>query len=152
MKLSLLYGTETGTAEMLCEDLQEKLEETHEVETANLEDVTPGDLALDRFHIFVCSTYGDGELPSSAIAFVDTLKAEKTDLSALRYAVFGLGDTTYDITYNNGSVVLMTALNEAGAQVLGERGLHDASGLDEPLDLALPWAEARIAEAGALVD
>lgn len=146
MKISLLYGTETGTAEMLCEDLQEQLD-GHEVDIANLEDVSPGDLSADQFYIFVCSTYGDGELPQSAIPFVERLEAEKTDLSTIRYSVFGLGDSVYHETYNNGSNVLMTALSAAGAQVLGERGLHDASGLDDTIDLALPWAKARIAEA-----
>lgn len=149
MKISLLYGTETGTTEMLCEDLQENLE-GHDVDTANLEDVDPNELSADTFYIFVCSTYGEGELPQSAIPFVDALKADEPDLSSIRYSVFGLGDTTYHETFANGSVVLMNALAAAGAEVIGERGLHDASGLDEPLDLALPWAKERIAEAEGL--
>lgn len=150
MKISLLYGTETGNAEMLCEDIADHLDGSHDVETTNLEDQAPDALTPDRFYIVVCSTYGEGELPQSAIPFADALKAEKPDLSGLRFAVFGLGDTTYDETYNNGSVVLMEALVDAGAKVVGPRGLHDASGLEDALDIALPWAEARIAEAAAL--
>ncbi|MEM6385192.1 MAG: flavodoxin domain-containing protein [Pseudomonadota bacterium] len=147
MKVSLLYGTETGNAEMLCEDIEENLDGIDDVETANLEDTAPGDLQADRFYLMVCSTYGEGELPQSAIPFVDALKEEATDLSGIRFAVFGLGDTNYDQTYNNGSVVLTQALTAAGAKAIGERGLHDASGLDDAIDIALPWAVAQIAEA-----
>lgn len=152
MKISLLYGTETGNAEMLCEDIQEGLEDAGDIENANLEDIEPGDLQPDRFYLFVCSTYGEGELPQSAIPFVDALKQQDADLSGIRFAVFGLGDTTYDQTYNNGSVVLMNALTAAGAEVIGERGLHDASGLEEAIDVALPWAKTQIAIAKAHFD
>ncbi|MEO1538217.1 MAG: flavodoxin family protein [Pseudomonadota bacterium] len=147
MKISLLYGTETGNTEMLCEDLQDHLAADHDVTTANLEDTDPADLTAETFYLFVCSTYGEGDLPQSAIPFVDTLKSSGTDLSGIRFGVFGFGDSTYTATYNNGSVVLMTALTDAGATVLGERGLHDASGLEDPIDIAIPWAEAVLAVA-----
>lgn len=147
MKVSLLYGTETGNAEMLCEDICDQLEGASDIAIANLEDTAPGDLEADRFYMMVCSTYGDGELPNSAIPFVDALVKEKTDLSGIRFAVFGLGDTSYDETYNNGSVVLMNALTAAGAEVVGERGLHDASGIDDPIDIGLPWAQSQLEEA-----
>ena len=67
MQIYLLFGTETGNAEMLCDDLQEQLEADHDIDIANLEEVEPEDLDTSRFHIFVCSTYGEGELPQSAI-------------------------------------------------------------------------------------
>lgn len=146
MKISILFGTETGNAEMLCDDIQEHLEVAHSVETSNLEDMDPQALSAERLYLFVCSTYGDGELPQSAIPFVETLKAKAPDLSGVRFSIFGLGDTIYDETYNNGSVVLMTALTNAGAKLVGPRGLHDASGLEDAAEIALSWADARIAE------
>ncbi|MEL7026144.1 MAG: flavodoxin domain-containing protein [Pseudomonadota bacterium] len=149
MKISLLYGTETGNAEMLCEDLQSSFRKEHDVKFSNLEDIGAGELEKDRFHMFFCSTYGDGELPNSAIDFVDALKADKNDLSGIKFSIFGLGDTSYDETYNNGSKVLMDALTEAGAEMVGPRGLHDASGFDNPEDIAEPWAKERMAEVAA---
>ena len=147
MEVSLLFGTETGNAEMLCDDLQEQLEGDYNFEIANLEDVEPHELDTNRFHIFVCSTYGEGELPQSAIPFVDKLRATEPDLSALRFAIFGLGDTVYEETFANGSVVLMEALIRAKATVIGERGIHDASGRTDAIDIALPWAKDRLSEA-----
>ena len=61
--------------------------------------------------------------------------------------MFGLGDSAYDETFANGSAVLINALNAAKAQQIGERGVHDASGLEDAIDLALPWAAGVIAEA-----
>ena len=85
--------------------------------------------------------------PPPAIPFVDKLRATEPDLSALRFAIFGLGDTVYEETFANGSIVLMEALIRAKATVIGERGIHDASGLTDAIDIALPWAKDRLSEA-----
>ena len=69
MKINILYGTETGNAEMLCEDIEANLAADHEVTLTNLEDATLEDLTAEGAYIFVCSTYGDGDLPASAIDF-----------------------------------------------------------------------------------
>lgn len=147
MKLAILYGTETGNAEMLAEDLQSALEADHEVGVANLSDIAPGDLDGETFYLVVCSTYGDGELPASAQPFGAALDADEPDLSHVHFAIFGLGDSAYPDTYNGGSAVLAAALAQRGATMIGDRVTHDASGPDLAEDLALPWAEAVIAEA-----
>lgn len=90
MKIALLYGTETGNAEILCEDLQAHLASDHEVVVHNLKDIDPAELDGASYHIFVCSTYGDGDLPASAETFADGLQANATDLSHVRFGIFGL--------------------------------------------------------------
>ncbi|QOL81324.1 flavodoxin domain-containing protein [Pseudooceanicola spongiae] len=149
MKIKLLYGTETGNAEMLCEDIEAHLEGDHEVEMANLADTDPADLAADTFHLVVCSTYGDGDLPASAQPFGEALEADQPDLSAIHFAIFGLGDSSYE-TYNQGSEKLAALLATYGAHQVGDRVIHDAMGGDMAEDLALPWADARIAQAADL--
>ena len=66
MNITVLYGTETGNAEMLAEDVASHLEGDHEVTCTNLSDFAPGDFDSGTFYLVICSTYGDGELPSSA--------------------------------------------------------------------------------------
>lgn len=151
MRISLLYGTETGNTEMLCDDIQAELGSDHEVEIENLQDVSPADLSLDCFYIIVCSTYGEGELPQSALPFMEKLQHGQADLSQLRFSMFGLGDSAYGETYNNGSNVLVEALTAAGATIVGPRGLHDASGLEDAEEIALPWAKERVQEAAQLM-
>ena len=149
MQISLLFGTETGNTEMLCDDLQAELEADHDVDVANLQDVNPADLDPTRFYVFVCSTYGEGELPQSAIPFVETLESDNPDLTQIKFSMFGFGDSSYEETYNQGSNVLANSLTKAGATMLGPRGLHDASGLDDAEEIAFPWIQERITEAQA---
>lgn len=147
MKITILYGTETGNAEMLAEDIQSELEGAHEVDCLNLSDMGAGDFDPTRFYLLVCSTYGDGELPASAQPFAEALTAEKPDLSAIKFAIFGLGDSEYEETFNFGPKTLAELMQAQGATQVGERVAHDASGSDLAEDLAFPWAESVIAEA-----
>lgn len=150
MKITILYGTETGNAEMLAEDVAAHLEGAHEVHCANLADTDPAALDRGAFHLVICSTYGDGELPASAQPFAEALAAKSPDLSAIRFAAFGLGDREYPDTFNGGSAEICRILTAHGARQVGDRVVHDASGPDMPEDLALPWAEAVVAKAEAL--
>lgn len=147
MKITVLYGTESGNAELLSEDIEAALSGPHEVETGNLEDVAPDSLSAERFYIFVCSTYGEGDLPASAMPFAEALEDDAPDLSHVRYAIFGLGDMNYPETYNQGSAKLAALLEAGKATMIGERGLHDAASGEPPEDVAIPWAEGCIARA-----
>ena len=149
MRINLLYGTETGNAEMLCEDIEASLTAKHEVTMTNLEDATQENLTAQGVYIFVCSTYGDGDLPASAIDFGEMMEADKPDLSAMTFSIFGLGDMDYEETYNNGSQRLLDLLTGCGATQHGPRGLYDASSGKPPEDSALPWVAARLAELSA---
>jgi MioC protein len=147
MKISILFGTETGNAEMLAEDIQAELEGEHEVTCDNLADTDPTALDPSRLYLLVCSTYGDGELPASAQPFAEAMASAKPDLSALHFGIFGLGDSEYDETFNHGPKQLAELMLAHGARQIGERVAHDASGPDMVEDLALPWAEQVVAEA-----
>lgn len=139
MKIAIFFGTETGNAEMLAEDIATELEAEHETSFANLADSAPDDLTGADLNVIVCSSYGDGELPASAKPFVERLAAQKPDLSGVRFAVFGLGDSEYADTYGFGSMKLTEALTAQGAVALGDRPVHDAASGDLPEDVAVPW-------------
>ncbi|MFZ1775200.1 MAG: flavodoxin domain-containing protein, partial [Rhizobiaceae bacterium] len=101
-------------------------------------------------YLFVCSTYGDGELPASAKPFGAAMDVRKPDLSAVRFAVFGLGDSEYEETFNHGSKRIMDLMEAAGAKRIGDRVTHDASGSDMAEDIALPWADDIVELAGRM--
>lgn len=143
MKITLLYGTETGNAEMLADDIQAELEDAHEVACENLEDFAPADFDADCFYLLVCSTYGDGDLPASAQPFAEAMATGTPDLNGVHFAVFGLGDREYD-TFAQGSEKLAALMATHGATQLGDRAIHDASGDDLAEDLAFPWAQAMV--------
>ncbi|MEM9141137.1 MAG: flavodoxin domain-containing protein [Pseudomonadota bacterium] len=139
MQIHFLHGTETGTAEFLCEDLQSAIQSDAESEITSLDEIQPSALTNDKFYVFVTATFGSGDLPGTAQDFFDALERDKPDLSHVRFAIFGLGDTTFGETYNQGSEKLMTQLLACNAKMVGERGLFDASSSDMPEDVAIPW-------------
>lgn len=143
MKIQVLYGTETGNAEMVADDIVDALAGQAEIEAHDMSKFAADALDPSTLYIVVCSTYGDGELPNSAQPFYAKLGELRPDLSELRFATFGLGDSFYS-TYNNGSQIIAERLLELGAQSMGERGLHDASSGLLPGDVAVQWARELI--------
>lgn len=139
MTLAILYGTETGNAEMLAEDIAAHL---GGVPVTNLSDFDPADFDRDTLYLIVTSTYGDGELPASAKPFAERMTAQAPDLTGLRFAVFGMGDSAYPETFNFGGKRIEEMLTAAGAVMVGARITHDASGPDMAEDLAFRWARA----------
>lgn len=150
MKITVLYGTETGNAEMLAEDLADQFD-GHEAEAVNLSDFDPADFDPAALYLIVTSTYGDGELPASAQPFGAAMAAAQPDLAGVHFAVFGMGDSEYVDTFNFGGKLLEEMMTAAGATLLGERVTHDASGSDMADDLAFPWAEGIVALAGEVL-
>lgn len=141
MKVGIYYGSETGNSEMLCEDIEAELGEGFDCDIKSLADVDPAEMEKGTFYIIVTSTYGNGDLPSTALPFEEALKTKNPDLNGVRFAIFGLGDMVFAETFNHGSMKLSEMLKTQGAVQVGERGLHDASGFDMPEDVALPWVQ-----------
>lgn len=139
MKFVILYGTESGNAETVADDLVDELSADNEVESIDMTDAEIDTLTPDAFFLVVCSTHGDGGLPASAVPFAELLDAERPDLTGIRYAMFGLGDSSYE-TYSRGSERIDERLAALGAMRVGEYGRHDASDGSLPNDTALEWA------------
>lgn len=146
MKINIIYATILGTSQMLAEDLEDALSGAHEVSVSDIMHVAIDDLYDGSLFVFISSTTGRGEIPESATDFVADLNDVKPDLSALNFAIFGLGDMGYAETFNMGSQRLADLLKGFGATQIGERGLHDASTDDEPEDIAVPWLECILTE------
>lgn len=141
MNIAIFFGTETGNAEMLAEDIATELEDQHETSVANLADTAPDALLTEGLNVIVCSSYDDGDFPASAKPFVEKVQAAKPDLTGVRFAIFGLGDSEYADTYGFGSMKVAELLVAHGAEALGDRPVHDAAGDELPEDMALPWLE-----------
>lgn len=149
MKFAVLYGTESGNSELIAEDLGAKLRETSsDVEVHDLQNFDPNDLNAETFYLVVCSTHGEGDLPNTAIPFAEAFDAALPDLTGVRYAMFGLGDTFYEDTYSQGSEHIDRRFAQQGAERVGEYGRHDASSWDLPSDVALEWLPGVLEAAG----
>lgn len=147
--VTILFGTESGNAELVAEDLARHLGDRGETRVVDLGDLDPADLDPRRVHLIVCSTYGDGELPTNVRGLRERLLAERPALDGIRYAVFGLGDRSYTKTYSRGSEMIDEALAACGASRVGEYGRHDAGGPLDAAEVAREWADGVLAELSA---
>ncbi|WP_017792084.1 cytochrome P450 [Leucobacter salsicius] len=144
--VTVLFGTESGNAELVAEGLSQHLGGGSDVLVEDLSEFSPDSFESSRLYLVLCSSYGDGELPTNVRAFHDALTQGTADLSHLNYAVFGLGDRSYTKTYSRGSELLDEALSARGASRVGEYGRHDASGPLDATDVAQEWANGVLTE------
>ena len=147
MKFTVLFGTESGNSEFIAQDVVDHLiDEGYDAELQDLKDTDPESITAEVGpYLIICSTHGEGELPYTAIPFLEALEQARPDLAGVRYAMFGLGDTFYEETYSQGSEIIDRALTELGATRVGEYGRHDASSFDDGTELALAWVPDVIA-------
>ena len=148
MKINILVGTMTGTAQMCAQEIELALDgEDLQVVTLLMDKLDPSVFAdRDAVYLVCTSTYGQGDVPDNAKALYEALCAHKPDLSGVRYGVFGLGDRTYAETYNFGGKRFDDILTELGAERIGDRLMHDASSGTLPEEIAIEWAEAWVAK------
>ena len=146
MKLTLLVGTMTGTAQLVAQELELAWDDGEvQVETLLMDKLDSSVFARDGVFLIVTSTYGQGDVPDNAKALFEDLKAKRPDLSRVRYGVFGLGDRTYAETFNFGGKRFDELLGELGARRIGERVQHDAASGVLPEEMAAEWGEGWIA-------
>lgn len=146
MKLILLVGTMTGTAQLVAQELELVWDDDeNQVETLLMDKLDASVFQRDGVFLLVTSTYGQGDVPDNAKGFLEDLKAKRPDLSQLRYGVFGLGDRTYAETFNFGGKRFDDLLQELGAQRIGTRVQHDASSGVLPEEMAVEWGEGWLA-------
>ncbi len=98
MRVAVLYGSQTGTAEGLARKLAKHLKSAGcDAVLSSLEGYVPATLAAEKHALFIVSTYGEGDAPDAAQAFFQQLCVEHFPLlQNLEYAVFGLGDAHYE--------------------------------------------------------
>lgn len=98
LRVAVIYGSQTGTAEGLARKLTKEMKAAgFAVSLTSMEGYVPATLAAERNALFVVSTYGEGEAPDSAQPFFQQLCVQHFPLLGdLSFAVFALGDSHYE--------------------------------------------------------
>ncbi len=143
-RLTIVFGSQTGNAKRVAEQLARQGEAAGLVVRLVRADAYPlRELKDERALYLVISTQGDGDPPDDSRALVDFLSGKRApELKQLRYAVLGLGDSSYPQFCAIGQK-LDARLAELGASRLLPRG-------DADLDIetvATPWLEQALAKA-----
>lgn len=130
LRVALLYGSQTGTAEGLARKLSKEMKDSgFEVALSSLEGYVPATLAAESYAIFIVSTYGEGEAPDAAQPFFQQLCVEHFPLlGELSYAVLAIGDSHYEHFCEFGKRL------DAKLQALGGDRLLDRIDCDVELD------------------
>ena len=121
-KLTILYGTETGNAELLAMDAGKLAKEQgFDPDVRGMDEIEVDELRnLQRLLIY-CSTWGDGEQPDNAQDLFDAVSdCTEGELSGLNYGVLALGDTAFDLFCESGKE-WDAVLSEKGANRLIDR-------------------------------
>ncbi|KAL7933722.1 hypothetical protein V8C35DRAFT_49432 [Trichoderma chlorosporum] len=114
----VLYGSETGNAQDIAEELGRLCQRLHfESHVEELDAMDLNALLHHQLVIFVISTTGQGDMPHNSLLFWKKLLRKKLPpncLSRLKYTCFGLGDSTY-LKFNWAARKLVRRLNQLGA-------------------------------------
>ena len=81
-------------------------------------------LAGECLAVFCLATYGEGDPTDNAQEFFDWLQSGGGDLSGMKFAVFGLGNKTYE-HFNSMAKYVDKRLEELGAKRIHQLGLGD---------------------------
>ncbi|CAJ0940531.1 unnamed protein product [Ranitomeya imitator] len=140
----VFYGSQTGTGEEFANRLAKDAHrygmrgmaaDPEEFEMADLSRLTDIDNSLA---VFCMATYGEGDPTDNAQDFYDWLQEADVDLSGLKFAVFGLGNKTYE-HFNAMGKYVDKRLEELGAERIFELGSGDDDGnLEEDF---ITWRE-----------
>lgn len=131
--LTILFASDNGNAQGLAKRLgnRGRLRGLKTMVMA-MDDYPIEDLPTEENVVFITSTAGQGEFPQNGRQFWETVKSSgDLDLSTIKYAVFGLGDSHYwprkedKIYYNKPAKDLDARVAFLGGKRLTDLGLGD---------------------------
>uniref|UniRef100_A0A486XTR9 Sulfite reductase [NADPH] flavoprotein alpha-component n=1 Tax=Rheinheimera sp. BAL341 TaxID=1708203 RepID=A0A486XTR9_9GAMM len=96
--LTILFGSQTGNARHVAEALAKQAQAKGiTAKVTDMAEYKTSQLKNEQYLVIVTSTYGEGEPPENAIGLHNFLFSKKAPkLNGLKYAVLGLGDTSYE--------------------------------------------------------
>lgn len=139
--VTVFYASETGNAAGLAKEYAEHIRTLGwQAEAQDLASYKGRNLGKETCALFICSTHGEGDPPEPAAPFFEFLEGRKAPkLEGLRYAVLGLGDSTYE-HFCGAAKTLDERLAALGGQQLLDRADCDVD-YEEP---ASDWLEGAV--------
>lgn len=137
-EVRVFYATQTGISKRLADELVESLTSlgitcSHSnISECDPEDTLTHDCSEGHITVFLVSTYTNGAPPDSSRWFfqwihdsVDDCRVQKSLLSGIKYAIFGVGNSLYEDHYNMAAKNLFDWLGKLSAHPIIGLGLGD---------------------------
>lgn len=102
--LTILYGSQTGNAKGVAQQFQAQAEAAgYTSKLISMADYKPRQIKAETHVAVFVSTHGEGDAPDDAVEFHEFLGGKKAPkLDGLKYAVLGLGDSSYEFFCQTG--------------------------------------------------
>ena len=141
--VTVLWASQTGTAEEFAAEAAQRLTESGcAPRLLEMNACEPADLTGDV--LVITSTFGDGGPPDNGAEFWDALSDSTARLNRLRYAVFAIGDSSYDDFCGHGR-----KLDELFARCGATRLLARVDSEPDHAELSAQWIEKVVGVLGA---
>ena len=152
MKLKILVGTMTSTADYVAQAIQmdcADLVSDIEIQLMDNLDMSifKATEAENALYLICTSTYGSGDVPDNARALYESMDSNPQYLGHVRYGVIALGDRTYMQTFCFGGKKFDERLQDLGAKRIGDVWCHDASSGTMPETEGTEWCRQWLDEA-----
>jgi len=143
-RLTIIYGSQTGNAKREAETLSQEAQSQGLLVRLLRADAYPvRELANERLLYVVISTQGDGDPPDDAQAFFEFISGRRApSLKELKFAVLGLGDSSYP-QFNAIAKKLDARFAELGGTRLFDVGQADV----DVASVATPWRQNALTQA-----
>ena len=120
-KVNILWASMFGTAEDVANDV---FDSTSKELGDNIQISEMNEVDIDSFKdmknvIFICSTTGQGDIPTNGEEFYNSLSTSDLDLSNMNYGVCGLGDSSHTY-FCGGPKKIEKRMEELGANKIVE--------------------------------
>lgn len=104
VKLTILYGSQTGNTEGVASRFAEKAKANGiEVKLLDMAEYKARELKNEQYLAVLTSTHGEGEPPDNAMDLYEFLNSRKAPgLKGLQYSVLSLGDSSYEFFCQTG--------------------------------------------------
>lgn len=154
-RLSIVYGSQTGNAKRIAEQLASRGEAAGlPVRLLRADAYPQRELAQERHLLVVISTQGDGEPPDDARGLFEFISGKRAPkLPALQFAVLGLGDSSYPQFCTIGRQLDARLAELGGSRIaaFGEADVELEAVAGPWVEQALEQARERLRQAGAPV-
>src|SRR5215210_1489039 len=96
LDITILVGTMTGTAQLVAQELELRLDDGNTTARAVLMDnLDAAAIESGKLYLICTSTYGQGDVPDNAKQLYESLQTQRPDLPRISYGVIALGHRPY---------------------------------------------------------